>query len=166
MEQLPDFWRTEIWHPLTVHFPVALLSFATIFIIAGYWTKRSNFLFTGKALLIAGTLGAWVAVYTGSLADAVVTRHLCDPTILEDHENGAFTVAWLFSAASALIVTEHFKLVKKFQQILRTVIIALIISGTGFLVYTGHLGATLVYQQAAGVYTPSEDCIEFTEPDS
>ncbi|WP_199898070.1 DUF2231 domain-containing protein [Marinilabilia salmonicolor] len=101
MNQLPDFWRTEIWHPLTVHFPVALLSFATIFIIAGYWTKRSNPMFTGKVLLIAGTLGAWVAIYTGSLADAVITRQLCDPTVLEDHENGAFTVAWLFTAASA-----------------------------------------------------------------
>ncbi|WP_199898069.1 hypothetical protein [Marinilabilia salmonicolor] len=71
-----------------------------------------------------------------------------------------------FSLQHQLVAIDHFNFLKKFQQILRTVIIALIITGTGFLVYAGHLGATLVYQQAAGVYTPSEDCIEFTDPDS
>jgi uncharacterized protein (DUF2237 family) len=35
--------------------------------------------------------------------------------------------------------------------------------GSGFLIYTGHLGASLVYQQAAGVHIPSDDCSEFAE---
>lgn len=35
--------------------------------------------------------------------------------------------------------------------------------GSGILIYTGHLGATLVYQQAAGVHIPSEDCSEFID---
>jgi len=43
------------------------------------------------------------------------------------------------------------------------IILILVITGSGFLSYTGHLGAGLVYQQAAGVYTPSEDCNEFTD---
>ncbi|MGO1586219.1 MAG: DUF2231 domain-containing protein, partial [Mesonia sp.] len=37
----------------------------------------------------------------------------------------------------------------------------LLLIGNGFLMYVGHLGATLVYQQAAGVYVPTEDCQEF-----
>jgi uncharacterized membrane protein len=163
MDQLPDFWRTEIWHPLTVHFPVVLLSFATIFLIVGYWFRKANPTFTGQILLVAGTVGAWVAVYTGGLADGIVSRQICDPTILKAHENGAFTVAWLFSGASALVIGDYFSMIRKFRNLFRIGIIILAVTGSGFLVYTGHLGATLVYQQAAGVYTPSEDCNEFTD---
>ncbi|WP_291859169.1 DUF2231 domain-containing protein [Marinilabilia sp.] len=165
MAQIPDFWRTEIWHPLTVHFPIALLAFATIFLIVGYWFRKAHPTFTGQILLVAGTIGAWITVYTGGLADGVVSRQICDPTVLKAHENGAFTVAWLFSAASALAIIEYFGLFRKFRNLLIIGIIGLSVTGTGFLIYTGHLGATLVYQQAAGVYTPSEDCIEFTETD-
>lgn len=39
----------------------------------------------------------------------------------------------------------------------------LMLIGSGYLVYIRHLGAQLVYQQAAGVYHPSEDCSEFNE---
>jgi len=163
MEQLPDFWRTEIWHPLTVHFPVAFLTLATIFLIAGYWLRKANPTYTGQILLIAGTIGAWIAVYTGGLADGIVSRQICDPTVLKSHENGAFTVAWLFSGASALVIGDYFGLLRQFRNWLRIGIIVLAVIGSGFLAYTGHLGATLVYQQAAGVYTPSDDCNEFIE---
>ncbi|MGM0377579.1 MAG: DUF2231 domain-containing protein [Bacteroidota bacterium] len=163
MDQLPDFWRTEIWHPLSVHFPIALLSLATVLFIIGYFARKQNVTTMGKILLLLGTVGAWISVYTGSLADPIVTRKLCDPTVLESHENGAFTVAWIFTIASALVIADYFQLFNKIRKLTQIAIIALLLIGSGFLAYTGHLGATLVYQQAAGVYTPSEDCNEFEE---
>jgi len=163
MDQLPDFWRTEIFHPLSVHFPIALLALGTIFLIFGYFSRKRNISFSAKILLVSGTLAAWISVYTGSLADGIVSRQICDPTVLKDHENGAFAVAWLFTASSALILVDYFRAFRKAQRALQIIIIALTLAGSGFLIYTGHLGAKLVYQQAAGVYKPSDDCSEFNE---
>jgi putative Mn2+ efflux pump MntP len=53
------------------------------------------------------------------------------------------------------------KSIKFWQGVKIAVVLALV--GSGFLAYTGHLGATLVYQQAAGVHIPSEDCHEFID---
>ena len=161
MEQLPNFWRSEIWHPLSVHFPIALLLFATIFKIIGLKFDSELWRKGAFVLLLAGTAGAWISVYTGNIADGEVSREICDPTVLKDHENLSNTVAWLFSIATIfeiLIITGILKFKLLF---IRIAVAILMLVGSGFLTYTGHLGATIVYQQAAGVYHPSEDCSEF-----
>ena len=98
-------WRTELWHPLVVHFPIALLLIGTLFRLGGAVVSRTHrrlaFLRpAGQALLALGTAGAWVAVYTGSLADSIVVRSLCDPTVLESHENLAYRVAISLASTS------------------------------------------------------------------
>src|SRR6056297_3867793 len=98
MNQLPDFWRTEIYHPLTVHLPLVALILSTFFIILSLFIKRSHWFKMGSLLLIIGTAGAWIAVYTGNMADSVVAREICDPTVLENHENTAYLVSWIFTA--------------------------------------------------------------------
>lgn len=163
MQELPEFWRTEIWHPFTVHFPLAILIIATVFYVIGFFAGKKFWENAGIILIIIGTVGAWIAIYTGNLADGVVSRQICDPTVLETHESNAYTVAWLFTAATVLMLVEYAGLLKKAGKILKIAAVVLMITGSGFLAYTGHLGATLVYQQAAGVYTPSEDCSEFEE---
>lgn len=163
MDMLPDFWRTEIWHPLTVHLPLASLLLGAVLYISGLLSKKKIFSDTGFILLLAGTLGAWIAVYTGNLADGVVARKICDPTVLKDHENGAKLLTWLFTGASLLLIVERSGFNSKIRKILSVISIILMLTGSGILLRTGHLGAQLVYQQAAGVYTPSEDCSEFTE---
>lgn len=161
MNELPDFWRTEIWHPLSVHFPLTLLLLATVILIAGSLVKKKFFIETGNLLLLLGSLGAWMAIYTGNMADGIVSRQICDPTVLKNHEENAYMVAWLFSGASLFVVTEYLGFVKKLKKIIKVFVLLLALAGSGFLVYTGHLGAGLVYQQAAGVYHPSDDCSEF-----
>lgn len=161
MNQLPEFWRAEIWHPLSVHLPLAILLLATLFFLIGYFTKSLFWENMSKVLLLTGTVGAWLAIYTGDLADPIVSRQICDPTVLATHETNAYVVGWLFTAVAAIIILEHFGWLTQFKKITRLFIIILSITGSGFLMYTGHLGATLVYQQAAGVYIPSENCVEF-----
>jgi len=163
MNELPEFWRTEIWHPLSVHLPLAILLLASFFYVVGFFSRSVFWKDISKLLLLIGTIGAWIAIYTGSIADSAVSRQICDPTVLETHETNAYIVGWIFSIASAIIILDYFGLLKKIKRIASFFILILMISGSGFLVYTGHLGATLVYQQAAGVYTPSEDCSEFTD---
>lgn len=163
MEQIPDFWRTEVYHPLFVHFPIGLLLTAFLFKLISLKFSREVWELGGTILLFLGTIGIWIAIYTGDRAGSVVTRGLCDPTILKDHENFAYYAGYLFSIAlivellrlskNAILVNKSF-LLKLFSIIILTL-------GVVTLTYVGHLGATLVYQQGAGVYQPSGDCAEF-----
>jgi len=163
MGTLPEFWRTEVFHPLSVHFPIALLLMAFIFKSISLFSLKETFRLGGTILLCIGTMGVWIAIYTGDLADGIVSRKLCDPTILKDHENFAYTTAWFFTIALILDLSLYFlgQKISSYLVWINRLIVMLLLAGSGFLAYVGHLGATLVYQQAAGVYTPSEDCKEF-----
>lgn len=161
MNEIPDFWRAEIWHPLSIHLPLALLIAGSLFYVFSLIIRKDAWLKPAGIFVLIGTLGAWVAVYTGNLADAAVARGICDPTVLEAHEQNAWVVTGFFTAASLLIVFSWLNFWQRFKKWMYLVIIALMLAGSGFLIYTGHLGATLVYQQAAGVHQPSEDCTEF-----
>ncbi|WP_026915937.1 DUF2231 domain-containing protein [Christiangramia portivictoriae] len=158
--QIPEFWRTEVFHPLSVHFPIVLLLLATLFKIISLWSGRETWHFGGRLLLILGVIGVWISIYTGDLADGIVARQLCDPTILKDHENFAYTTAWLFSIGLLLEIVCYY--LKSFRnRITNLVVVVLLVAGSVCLFYVGHLGASLVYQQAAGVNIPSDNCAEF-----
>ena len=122
MDQVPDFWRTEVWHPLSVHFPIALLIFGTLSYIIALMMKGERWFFMAKILLLFGVLGAWLAIYTGNMADGVVSRHICDPTVLKDHEISAYVLSILFSISVILLFVFDLNLlsfIKKSQIILK-----------------------------------------------
>ncbi|MDZ7659532.1 DUF2231 domain-containing protein [Fodinibius sp.] len=164
MQEPLSMWRVELIHPFVIHIPIALLIVGSVFWIVSLWLhKRYNFLRpSARLLLFIGTIGAWIAVYTGSLADAQVVRSLCDPTVVEQHENLAYIVGYLFTAfviIEWLSVKNYLTFVSR--TYLRFGLVILLIVGCGFLGYVGHLGSTLVYQQSAAVYQPTEGCVEF-----
>jgi uncharacterized membrane protein len=166
MNQIPSMWREELFHPQIIHFPIALLFIGTIFYVNGViGNKNSKLAFllpSGRLLVLIGVLGAWAAVYTGNMADAVVSRDICDPTVLKDHENFAYTLSYIFSAGIVLDLLGTLILKKeKLVKTLKIIVLVLFLTGSGILMYVGHLGGKLVYQQSAAVYTPSEDCSEF-----
>lgn len=159
------FEREEIWHPLSVHFPIALLLFATIIHLIALFLKegrKNTWEFSGSLLLYSGSLLAWFSIYTGDIADGVVGRTICDPTVLKSHEITAFTMAYLFTSASiGNLLLVIVKLNEKLITSLKYLVIILMLAGSGYLMYSGHLGASLVYQQGAGVNKPSLDCNGF-----
>ncbi|QED36556.1 hypothetical protein FK178_01975 [Antarcticibacterium arcticum] len=161
MEIFPDFLRTEVLHPLFVHFPIALLLVATLFKIAGLWPKGKFLDLPASILLFLGTLGGWMAIYTGNLADGIVSRNLCDPTVLKTHENTAYTMIWLFTSALILDVVYQAGILNFKSSIARGLLIILLLIGSGYVGFVGHSGASLVYEQAAGVNIPSANCDEF-----
>lgn len=160
-----DFFRPEVWHPLTVHFPIALLPLATITMLISFFvreTAQRHWRIAGSLLLFAGTLLSWVTLRTGDIADGVVARKICDPTILKDHEIAGETMTYLFTGAAVLCVVLLTRLLKeKFRTLIFFAAVLLMLIGTGYLVRTGHLGATLVYDQGAGVRNHSVDCGEY-----
>ena len=159
MIQFPEIIRTEVLHPLSVHFPVALLLVAGLFKITGLWSSNRTWQEGGRILLALGIAGIWIAIYTGNLADGIVSRELCDPTVLKTHENYAYLTAWLFTGALLLDLLAGFELLSR--SWMKILVVLVLLGGSGFLIYVGHLGAELVYEQAAGVNVPAEDCAEF-----
>jgi uncharacterized membrane protein len=160
----PTFWRTEIWHPLSVHFPIAILLLATIVKSVALFVHGDQKPFWQKAgsyLLYLGVVTAWAAIYTGDMADGIVSRKLCDPTVLKDHEIAAYNVAYLFSAATALNFLLRFNVIKLWPKALQALVVVLMLIGSGYLAYAGHLGAQVVYEQAGGVNVPTSDCAGF-----
>lgn len=156
-----EFYRTETYHPVTVHWPIVLLTIGSFFYILGYF-KKNYLLPSGRLLIIIGTLGAWLAIYTGNLADGIVSRKLCDPTVLKSHENFAYYTAYIFSSVIAVEVTLLFmKLKENLNKVLHWLLMLTMVAGLSILTYVGHLGGSLVYDQAAGVVVPSDDCSEF-----
>lgn len=161
MNEIPEFWRTEVFHPLSVHFPVALLLVATLFKIVSLWGRNKVWSQAGSILLGLGVLGAWIAIYTGDQADGIVSRKLCDPTVLKEHENMAYITSWIFTAAFALDLVLTYRPLFFKNQFFKIFLVLMMLTGSVYLGLVGHLGAQLVYQQAAGVYTPSEECLEY-----
>tara|TARA_R100000935_G_scaffold7747_1_gene16390 strand:+ start:1032 stop:1520 length:489 start_codon:yes stop_codon:yes gene_type:complete len=161
MSEIPEFWRTEVYHPLFVHFPIALLLLGTLFKISGLWSKGQFLSLPGIIILALGVIGGWIAIYTGDLADGIVSRTLCDPTILKDHENASYTTMWLFSCVLFVDLLYQLNLISFKSKLIEILVIITLLVGSGLLMYTGHLGATLVYQQAAGVNKPNPDCSGF-----
>ncbi|MDX1651558.1 MAG: hypothetical protein R3277_03635 [Brumimicrobium sp.] len=146
---------------MSVHLPLAALLLAAVIFSWGVFFKNPLALRMGGILTIIGTVGAWFSIYTGDLADGIVSRTLCDPTVLKTHENYALTATWIFSMASLLILLDLFKILAYLRYWANILVVLLLISGAGLLIYVGSLGSELVYEQAAGVSIPSEDCSEF-----
>lgn len=164
MADVPSLWRVELVHPIVVHFPIVLLMTGTFAWLAGQLADRGGrwgFLVpAGRLALAGGLVAAWVAIYTGDLADAEVVRSLCDPTVVETHEELAYLVAYLFTGALALDLAAAGPL-RRWRRWLAPLVAVALLAGTGGIGYVGHLGASLVYQQGAGVYQPSNNCTEF-----
>lgn len=156
--------RPEVWHALSVHFPIALLPVATLAMLISFSAGRSqrHWQIAATLLLFAGCLTAWIAVYTGGVADGIVARKICDPTVLKDHEISGQRMTWIFTAALPLCIaflTSRVSL--KLRRVLPFVAVVIMLTGVGYLVYTGHVGASLVYEQGAGVRNHVVDCDEY-----
>ncbi len=151
----------QTWHPLTVHFPIAFLmlsGFLSLYLLLKYNASLAKF---NVVLLFLGLTGCGVAIYTGNIEDGKVSRTLCDPTVLKDHENFAYYLLYFFIANMLFWLIKMFVFPQSYKKIFGVLIILTSLAGLSNLVYVGHLGASLVYEQAAGVDVPDEDCKDF-----
>lgn len=159
MEGIID--RQELWHPLSVHLPIAFLLLATFTGIVLLFLRKSTWAlylrYSMLFLLISGTVLLWVAFYTGNMAYGPVVRTICFPSRLKTHLYWAYVTCYAFSGTAALgLVLELWR--KLERRWLLAGIVVLCIAGSVCLSYTGHLGAELVYEQGAGVNPSAKDC--------
>lgn len=164
MADIPSIWREELWHSFLVHLPIITLLLASIAaLLKPLFSNVGHKLFLGQStfvMLVIGVLSGWIAIYTGELAYDIEVRKICDPEVLQEHQWWGYASLINYSVALALIIGRRF-LAGKFLSVARSFSLLLLVGGLFGLCYTGHLGASLVYQQGAGTYSPSPDCSEF-----
>ena len=143
------FSRVETIHPLVVHFPIALGVLCLLFELSGQFVKKRQRDFDLLLLVLAllGTITAFLANFTGELAEHVYANNSQFATLIEQHANIALFVFWTFMAlviVGAVNLAQH-------RPVLRIIRLVLTVVLVGLIVVAAHRGSELVYQYGVGV---------------
>ncbi|GAB4136588.1 DUF2231 domain-containing protein [Thermopirellula anaerolimosa] len=146
----------EGYHVLLIHFPIALLLVAPLFILLGALVaaRWQGFAVVAALLMILGTAGTWVAVSTGETARDVIEEASDDALdVLEHHEElGELTRNVYTGLTAAYVIFVFLTLVwspisKAAIRIpLGLIFVALSAAGALYLAGTAHLGGRLVHE--------------------
>jgi uncharacterized membrane protein len=100
MFHLPPIPTWDGLHPLIIHFPIALLFVAPVFIVIGALIparKGRSLLYSALLLMALGTISIFFAIGTGEAAGKLADRTPEINTALEHHENLAENTRLTFS---------------------------------------------------------------------
>lgn len=146
----------EGMHPLVVHFPIALLLFAAVFVVLAMIVPKRGWWFSVSALvvLIGGTAGAFVSVSTGGAArDKVEEGDDAMFEVLQQHEDmmkqaqNVFT--WLTGIYAGIVVLPLLaKSLRslKFALPVNFLFLVALMGANLFMASGAHLGGRLVHQ--------------------
>lgn len=151
----PPMQSWDSIHPLIVHFPIALLMVAPLFVVLSLVFRKQArpFAFAALTLMVLGTIAAVAAVSSGEAGAELVDRSGGVDAVLEQHEELAETTRTVFLAITGiytLIVLAPFVFKKVLAPIPATALngsfLALYLVATVLLVNTAHLGGVLVHK--------------------
>jgi uncharacterized membrane protein len=141
------------WHPLVVHFPIALVVFGAA--AALVYAALGRAFWRGVALLafVGGALGAWAANVTGETIYEAVEGTPVVEALVERHETYGEWALWL-SVAAALVLggaawARRAESADPDPLPWRLVAVALALAAAVLVVLAGHLGGTMVWGVAA-----------------
>lgn len=164
MPELPPIPDWNGLHPLVVHFPVALLLVAPLFVVIGLVARRhSRALMTAALILmVLGTLGSFVAVSTGEAAGKLAERTPEINAVLEHHEALAERTRLVFSVLTIVFAGLLFGPAILGRQLDRRALVPLTVlflvvygAGTTVLANTAHNGGRLVHEFGVRALMPS-----------
>jgi len=158
---LPD-WNGL--HPAMIHFPIALLLVAPLFVLLGTFLPREKarvFLMGALILMLLGTLAMFVARSTGQASAKQVERTPAVAALIEQHEELAETTSIVFALLTAIFAAVVYGL-RLVQQTRATVLatllplVFLLLYGAGavLLVDTAHRGGRLVHEFGVRAFMP------------
>jgi uncharacterized membrane protein len=156
-------------HPLVIHFPIALLLIAPLFVVVGAVIsppKGRAFLMSALILMVLGTVSVFLAVETGEAAGQVAGLTPAIKATLKQHQDLAETTRVLFSLltvafAALLFVSGSLELDRRLNAALLAAFLIFYATGALFLVNTARHGGHLVHEfgvrapVAASVVTPA-----------
>jgi uncharacterized membrane protein len=160
---LPPWPGWDGLHPLVIHFPIALLMIAPLFVLMALaWRRYSTAFSTAALVLLAlGTISTYVAISTGQAAGELAEHTDAINAVISQHEEMAETTSIAFSIVTALYAL--FVLLPAWVRRLRRPAYALV-GNAAFLVAialasllvvnTAHLGGRLVHQLGVHAIVP------------
>ena len=156
MIEFPPIPSWDALHPLVIHFPVALLLVAPLFVIIGALVaghRGRAFSVTALVLMGLGTAGTYLAMSTGQAAGQLAERSPAVSAILQHHQELAEATRVVFSVltlifASILFVPRFFKrdLGPGMVMVLIVIFLAGYGAGSVLLANTAHNGGRLVHE--------------------
>ena len=129
--------------------PAALLATAVVFDLLAALTRRPSLRQAGFATMIAGTVGAGVAVLSGLQAEDKIAHGEAVHSLMETHETLALTTLGIF----AVLVLWRIRRERRMSAGERTLSLVVSLAGAGVLVATGVYGGKMVFEHAAGIPT-------------
>jgi uncharacterized membrane protein len=143
-------------HPLIIHFPIALLLIAPLFVLVGAILpppKGRTWFLTALVLMAVGTLSIFVAVSTGQAAGELADRNPAVKAVLEQHEELAETTRTVFAVLTVIFATIAFGPMamrrvpgRAMSSVLALVFLLFYGAGGLLLVNTAHHGGRLVHE--------------------
>jgi uncharacterized membrane protein len=150
------------FHPLIIHFPIALLMVSVICDTIGILGKREYFLHIGFLLFAIGALTSIPAVLTGDYV-AETTHHI--PGIYDDLDwHDTLGTATALSAVLLTIIRTHFTFKKTFVGAIQLIYLLFAIGVAILVGASGYTGGRLVYDHGAGTLPMMKTLI--IEPES
>ncbi len=133
-------------HPLFVHFPISFLVGAVLAQLAVlFFPKNTQLKWFTFLLLLAGCLGALIAIYTAVHISGDADEKAI--LIFETHQLFGNLTFW-FSLLAAILCFVTIKWFKK--RWLEIIVTAVIITTSVFVTITGHHGAQMVHVYGVG----------------
>jgi uncharacterized membrane protein len=159
----PQDW--DAFHPLVVHFPIALLVVAPVMVLVGliFRTHRNGFFLSAAVLMVLGTIAAYLSISTGEAAAQLADRTPAINRVLAEHQVQAENVRKWFTVLSvlwlALMVGLHLGR-EKIQTWLRVslpvVFLGFYLVGVSQLATMAHAGGRLVHTFGLRASLPDE----------
>lgn len=153
-------------HPAMIHFPVALLLVAPVFVLLGTFMQRDKartFLLGALILMTLGTAATFLARWTGEAAAQRVQRTPAIAALIDQHEELAEATSAVFSALTAIfaaLVYSLHRLERSRATVLATLLplVFLVLYGAGaaLLVNTAHRGGRLVHEFGVRALLPPQ----------
>ncbi|MGE5232764.1 MAG: DUF2231 domain-containing protein [Acidobacteriota bacterium] len=156
MIEFPPLPTFDALHPLVIHFPIALLLVAPLFVLVGALLPRERgraYQITALVLMLCGTLGAFLAVASGEAAARIAERSESVNPVLERHQELAETTRAVFAVltvafAALLFAPRWLKRIPApaMSGVLTAVFLVFYAAGAVVLANTAHNGGRLVHE--------------------
>jgi uncharacterized membrane protein len=135
------------WHPLTIHFPIALYCLGVLFTLLYLWRPQPEYDHFAQWSLTLSWLSMLVSMGVGLIDQSQLP--FTDPRRNEIDTHITFAIA-LFIVTSGVVYARL-----RWSEVLsryRLAYLTAILLGLGLLFWTGKLGGQLVYQFGIGIY--------------
>ena len=144
------FWNTAAeLHAALNDFPVVLLLVSIVFDVVGGATKRDSLKQAGFWTLVAGAAGVILALISGLRAEGSIEHGGSVHLVMERHQTLAITTTVLFVGLALWRILRH----RRMTANERPVYLMIGTVGILFLVWTAHLGGTIVFRYGGGIPT-------------